>query len=86
MKLIDLENLQIYDEEIKEWIKQKILESSSETFIKEDSFLKFPTLGSENSLYVDTTQNKLYRWSDTDLKYYTIGSDYNDIKVINGNH
>lgn len=85
MKFIDLENLQVYDEEIKEYLKQKISEFSDEIIIQEDSFLKFPTVGNKNTLYIDTTLNKLYRFDETNLKYYTIGSNYDDIKVIDGN-
>lgn len=85
MKIIDLENLQIYDEELKEYIKQLVKESSDAIVVSEDSFLKFPTLGNEYRIYIDTTTNKIYRWSEAELKYYIIGSDYNDISIINGN-
>lgn len=47
-----------------------------------DSILNFPNVGKTGNLYIDTSQNKTYRWDDNDLKYYCVGSDYNDIKVI----
>ena len=28
--------------------------------------------------------NKIYRWDTTDMKYFCIGSNYDDIEVING--
>lgn len=41
--------------------------------IKEyDSYLKFPTVGKSSTLYIDTTTNTAYRFSETDLKYYPI--------------
>lgn len=43
-----------------------------------------PSIGKALCLYVITSENKLYRWDDTDIKYYCVGSDYNDIKTING--
>lgn len=85
MKLIALENLQVYDEEIKTYILQKIQESTDEEVIQEDTYLKFPTIGNEKTLYIDTSVNLAYRWSDSELKYYALGSDYNEIRVINGN-
>jgi len=48
------------------------------------SIYGFPNIGSINNIYVDTTNNKAYRWDNRNLKYYIVGSDYNDIKIING--
>lgn len=45
----------------------------------------FPNIGSKSTIYVDAENNKLYRF-DTDTKtYYTVGSNYEDIKIINCN-
>jgi hypothetical protein len=33
-------------------------------------------------LYVATDENKIYRWDSTDSIYRVVGSDYNDIKLI----
>lgn len=44
----------------------------------------FPPVGNELCLYIAKDENKLYRWDDTTIKYYCVGSDYNDIKIING--
>ena len=85
MKFVDLENLQVYDEEIKEYLKQKISEFSDEIIIQEDSFLKFPTVGNKNTLYIDTTSNKSYRWDDINLKYFQLDYDnFSDVKIIDG--
>lgn len=85
MIVTTLENLQIYDEEIKNYIKQLIKENSEELIVEKESFLQFPTVGKEGSIYIDTTDNKVYRFSESELKYYVIGSDCDDIKVVNGN-
>lgn len=42
----------------------------------------FPSVGKTGNVYIDTLTNKSYRWDDTDIKYYCIGSDYNDINLI----
>jgi hypothetical protein len=86
MKLIDLSNLELYDEEIKEYFNNKIKEFSDdlEMVIQEDSFILFPLIGETKYLYIDTSTNISYRWSDTDNKYYQVGSDWHDITMING--
>lgn len=85
MKLIDIINLGIYDDEIKSYIEKQIANSLDTIVVSKESYLKFPTVGNSKSIYIDTTENKIYRWDDTELKYYTVGSNYGDIKIINGN-
>lgn len=48
------------------------------------STLSFPSVGESNILYIDQSVNKSYRWDSNDSYYYVVGSDYNDIEVING--
>lgn len=55
----------------------------SEVIFKEYS-TQFPNIGSNKNIYIAEKENKTYRWDENNLKYYIIGSDYNDIKVING--
>lgn len=43
-----------------------------------------PNIGSENTIYIVKDENAVYRWDDTNLLYYCVGRDYNEIKVING--
>lgn len=83
-KLLDLDGFLAIAPELKKYIDNLVEASTAECVVQEDSFLKFPTIGSESTIYIDTTQNKTYRWDDATLKYYIIGSDYNDIEVING--
>lgn len=49
-----------------------------------DSYLEFPTIGDEHIVYIDTSNNKTYRFNSNELKYYIIGSNYSDIKIIDG--
>jgi len=52
--------------------------------VRKETVYEFPNIGLEGRVYIDTTHNKIYRWDDIDKKYYCVGSDYNDIKVIDG--
>lgn len=47
-----------------------------------ESYLHFPTIGKESHLYIDTDAGKTYRWNAEELRYECIGSDYNDIDLI----
>lgn len=49
-----------------------------------DSYLNFPTVGNEDQIYIDTTENATYRWDEMNIRYYCIGRDYKNVKVING--
>ena len=48
------------------------------------SLYDFPSVGNSTFLYVDQSRNKIYRWDPDNLKYYVVGSDYDDIEVVNG--
>lgn len=52
--------------------------------IRKSSYLEFPTIGNSSNLYIDTTNQVIYRWDNVDLKYYKDSQDYNDISLING--
>ncbi len=49
-----------------------------------NSINEFPTIGKTGVIYIDTSENKLYRWNDTDLKYYCVGSNFEEIEIIFG--
>ena len=57
---------------------------SGEAIEQFDTYLLFPNVGKSSILYVDQGANKAYRWDEETLKYYVVGSDYLDIKIING--
>lgn len=52
--------------------------------IQRDSYLNFPSVGSLEFLYIDISANKTYRWDEVEGKYFVVGSNYGDIKIING--
>ena len=75
--------LEVYHAEIINYIKTHMpsVEDHISVF---PSYLQFPTIGKEGEIYIDTNNNKTYRWDDANIKYYCIGSDYNEIDIING--
>ena len=80
--LINLQRLSEYDELIKQHILKEI-EKSKDTVQEYTSSLQFPTIGKTQTIYIDKSNNKSYRWDDTDLKYYRL-DDYTEIELING--
>lgn len=55
--------------------------------VKELTFnnrFEFPSIGKKDMLYIATDENKLYFFNEDSLTYYCIGSDYNEIEVIQG--
>lgn len=44
----------------------------------------FPNRGDKAVVYMDTTENKSYRWDEDTGTYICIGADYTEIKIING--
>ena len=63
---------------------KKYIKDSSDIVKPYSSIYEFPGIGKEKILYIDLSTDTLYRWDDINVKYYCIGSDYNNIKVING--
>lgn len=54
---------------------------------KYDTYLEFPSIPDSNyvnDIFLDVSENMIYRWDSQNLKYYCIGSDYRNIEVING--
>lgn len=49
-----------------------------------DSKYEFPNVGDSHILYVDQSENKVYRWDNSALKYFCVGADYNDVDIIYG--
>lgn len=69
---------------------ENIKPENEDIIITETSYLKFPAVGYEKHIYVDTTTNISYRFDTNTLKYYSISGvtedNLNDyIQVINGN-
>lgn len=49
-----------------------------------ETHFNFPNLGKDYVIYVATEENKTYRWDADDMRYYCVGSDYSEIKIIDG--
>lgn len=48
------------------------------------SITGLPSVGDDKTIYIETTNKKIYLWDTKYLKYYCFGSDYENIKTING--
>ena len=64
--------------------EEEWLEALKAGFESYDNAYEFPNIGRVGVSYVDTGENRIYRWDDTDMKYYCIGSDWTQINCING--
>lgn len=42
--------------------------------VQKPTYLEFPNVGSEEKLYIDTSNNSIYRWDNKDVKYYRIAT------------
>ena len=78
-EILDKEGLLTYDRKIKEVISQQSI-----NIIEKDNYLQFPSIGDKNILYLDIENNSCYRWDDSEMKYFCIGKNYDDIEVISG--
>lgn len=48
------------------------------------SIAALPNIGDRNIIYIVEEENKTYRWDSVEAKYFVVGSDYNEIKLIDG--
>lgn len=64
--------------DLKNYVDEKIIEV--------ETFSNLPNAGKTGTIYIVKGENKTYRWDDTNIKYYCIGSDYNDITLIDANN
>ena len=39
------------------------------------SYTLFPSVGDQESIYIDTSTNAIYRWDDANVKYYPLAFD-----------
>ena len=71
MIVTTLENLQIYDEEIKNYIHNE-LDKAREVY-GYDNYDLFPETGKENKLYLDESEKSIYYWKDTEYVFLCKG-------------
>ena len=97
IKYANLENLSYFLKKNKEIFSDKDHKHTTSDISELDSILKnkieknaysgiseFPSIGNTGEIYIDISANKIYRWDDEKLLYFCIGSDYNEIEIING--
>ena len=58
--------------------------SASLARIKYNSLYEFPSIGSENLIYIDRSTMTMYLWDNESFKYERLGDDWSDIEEING--
>ena len=83
-KYLDLLGAEFLKNKIIECLKDYTDTKTSEVVSQYQSIYEFPNIGNENQIYIDTSTNQIYRWDDNLIKYYCIGSDYNNIDIISG--
>lgn len=49
-----------------------------------NSHLEFPPVGDVRTLYISSGDNRSYRFDENSLKYICVGSDYEEITIIDG--
>jgi hypothetical protein len=83
IKIIDLERLEFYDSEIKAYLQRKINEGydTYEVIVQKESLSDFPEVGNEKTLYINTSTNQAYRWSDSLQQYYPLGINWHLVSL-----
>ena len=61
-----------------EWV-----ELNESPIVTKNTIYSFPTIVDTYHIYVATKTNRTYRWDDENTKYYCVGSNYDEINVIN---
>ena len=75
---------------IKNYVTETLVDNDERTVevkLKPQQYVSkyaFPNRGDKAVLYMDTTENRSYRWDEITGTYICIGADYNQIKIING--
>ena len=64
-------------------LSDEVIPQSAKNVETYSALSNFPAIGRSNVLYINEHENKSYRWDDDNIKYYVIGSDYEDIDIIN---
>ena len=63
------------------------VERAENIYVKETEFnnrYEFPSIGKPNMIYVAKDEHKIYMFNANTLTYEVIGSDYNEIEIIQG--
>lgn len=63
------------------------VDKAENIYVKEIEFnnrREFPSIGKENMVYVAKDENKMYIFNPSTLVYEVVGSNYNEIEIIQG--
>lgn len=74
--------LETYHQELIQYIQEQIAQAR-DTVLEYPSSFQFPTTGKKNTIYIDVSSGKIFRWDNDNVKYYPL-NDYENIEVING--
>lgn len=76
-QFLDLPGLETLVNELKNYI-------SNEKVVEYTSKAEFPSIGKIKTIYIDRSDNMIYRWNDDELKYYSLGFNPDSIEIIDG--
>jgi hypothetical protein len=62
--------------------RTQVVQLAGYSYLEFVSRFDFPNIGESNKLYIATNENKTYRWDEESTSYKVVGSDYNDIELI----
>ena len=65
-------------------VQPVVMEQEVVSFVRNNNYVWYNNYTDEKLSYIDKGENRVYRWDDANLKYYTVGSDYNEIEIIDG--
>ena len=63
------------------------VDKAENIYVKEIEFnnrYEFPSIGKENMIYVARDEHKMYIFNTETLAYDVVGSNYNEIEIIQG--
>ena len=63
------------------------VDKAENIYVKEIEFnnrYEFPSIGKENMIYVARDEHKMYIFNTATLAYEVVGSNYNEIEIIQG--
>ena len=63
------------------------VDKAENIYVKEIEFnnrYEFPSIGKENMIYVAKDEHKMYIFNTAKLAYEVVGSNYNEIEIIQG--
>lgn len=63
------------------------VDKAENIYVKEIEFknrYEFPSIGKENIIYVAKDEHKMYIFNTATLAYEVVGSNYNEIEIIQG--